>query len=134
MATIKIRKGDTVKVIAGRDKGKTGRVLEVQTEKQRLLVEGVMMVKRHTKANPARQIKGGIAEKEAPIHVSNVMVVTGDGKPSRIGRSRERELRPRRCAWRARRAKCCRPRARDNGKQSWPGSENITRRTYCRLL
>jgi len=85
MATIKIRKGDSVKVIAGRDKGKTGRVLEVQTEKQRLLVEGVMMVKRHTKANPARQIKGGIAEKEAPIHVSNVMVVTGDGKASRIG-------------------------------------------------
>jgi large subunit ribosomal protein L24 len=85
MATIKIRKGDTVTVIAGRDKGKTGRVLEVQKEAQRLLVEGVMMVKRHTKANPARQIKGGIAEKEAPIHVSNVMVVTGDGKPSRIG-------------------------------------------------
>jgi large subunit ribosomal protein L24 len=85
MATLKIRKGDTVKVIAGRDKGKTGRVLEVEKEKGRLLVEGVQMVKRHTKANPAKQIKGGIAEKEATIHVSNVMVVTGDGKASRVG-------------------------------------------------
>ena len=85
MATLKIRKGDTVKVIAGRDKGKTGRVLEVEKEKGRLLVEGVQMVKRHTKANPAKQIKGGVAEKEATIHVSNVMVVTGDGKTSRVG-------------------------------------------------
>ncbi|MBI2689571.1 MAG: 50S ribosomal protein L24 [Acidobacteria bacterium] len=85
MATTKIRKGDTVKVIAGRDKGKTGRVLEVQGEAGRLLVEGVMMVKRHTKANPAKQIKGGIAEKEGTIHVSNVMVMTGDGKASRVG-------------------------------------------------
>jgi len=85
MATNKIRKGDTVKVIAGRDKGKTGRVLEVTGERDRVLVEGVMMVKRHTKANPAKQIKGGIAEKEATIHVSNVMVVTADGKTSRVG-------------------------------------------------
>ncbi|HEU0119345.1 MAG TPA: 50S ribosomal protein L24 [Bryobacteraceae bacterium] len=82
---MKIRKGDTVKVIAGRDKGKTGRVLEVHKENERVLVEGVMLVKRHTKANPAKQVKGGIAEKEATIHVSNVMAVTGDGKPSRIG-------------------------------------------------
>lgn len=85
MATMKIRKGDTVKVIAGRDKGKTGRVLEVGRENSRVLVEGVMLVKRHTKANPAKQIKGGIAEKEASIHVSNVMIVTSDGKTSRVG-------------------------------------------------
>lgn len=91
MATIKIRKGDTVKVIAGRDKGKTGRVLEVQKDNDRLLVEGVMMVKRHTKANPAKQIKGGIAEKESAIHVSNVMVVTSDGKASRVGYKLEGE-------------------------------------------
>lgn len=91
MATNKIRKGDTVKVIAGRDKGKTGRVLEVTGERDRVLVEGVMMVKRHTKANPAKQIKGGIAEKEATIHVSNVMVVTADGKPSRVGYKMEGE-------------------------------------------
>lgn len=82
---MKIRKGDTVKVIAGRDKGKTGRVLEVHRDDNRVLVEGVMMVKRHTRANPQRQIKGGIAEKESPIHASNVMVVTSDGKPSRVG-------------------------------------------------
>jgi large subunit ribosomal protein L24 len=91
MATIKIRKGDTVKVIAGRDKGKTGRVLEVVKEKGRVLVEGVMMMKRHTKANPAKQIKGGIAEKEATIHVSNVMIVTSDGKPTRVGYKMEGE-------------------------------------------
>lgn len=91
MATIKIRKGDTVKVIAGRDKGKTGRVLEVVSEKERVLVEGVMMMKRHTKANPAKQIKGGIAEKEATVHVSNVMIVTADGKPTRVGYKLEGE-------------------------------------------
>ena len=91
MATIKIRKGDTVKVIAGRDKGKTGRVLEVLNEKERVLVEGVMMMKRHTKANPSKSIKGGIAEKEATIHVSNVMILTGDGKPTRVGYKLEGE-------------------------------------------
>ena len=91
MATIKIRKGDTVKVIAGRDKGKTGRVLEVLNEKERVLVEGVMMMKRHTKANPSKQIKGGIAEKEATVHVSNVMIVTADGKPTRVGYKLEGE-------------------------------------------
>ncbi|MFN0102994.1 MAG: 50S ribosomal protein L24 [Bryobacteraceae bacterium] len=91
MATIKIRKGDSVKVIAGRDKGKVGRVLEVQSARERLLVEGVMMVKRHTKANPSKQIKGGIAHKEATIHISNVMIVAGDGKPTRVGYKMEGE-------------------------------------------
>ena len=84
-ASIKIRKNDMVKVIAGRDKGKTGRVLEVNRETGRLLVEGVMMLKRHTRPNPAKQIKGGIAEKEGSIHVSNVMVLGSDGNPTRIG-------------------------------------------------
>ncbi len=74
-----------VKVIAGRDKGKTGRVLEVDRKTGRVLVEGVMLVKRHTRANPAKQIKGGIAEKEASIHVSNVMVLTSGGIATRIG-------------------------------------------------
>lgn len=91
MGTIKIRKGDTVKVIAGRDKGKTGRVLEVLNEKERVLVEGVMMMKRHTKANPSKQIKGGIAEKEATVHVSNVMIVGANGKPTRVGYKMEGE-------------------------------------------
>lgn len=80
----RIRKDDLVKVIAGRDKGKTGKVLSVDREKGRALVEGINMVKRHTKANPARQIKGGIAERESPIHLSNLMLVTADGKPTRV--------------------------------------------------
>lgn len=82
---MKIRKGDQVKVISGRDRGKTGRVLEVDRERNRLLVEGVMLIKRHTRANPQKQIKGGIAEKEATIHASNVMVLTSDGKPTKVG-------------------------------------------------
>ncbi len=85
---IRIKKNDMVKVIAGRDKGKTGRVLEVNRETGRLLVEGVQMMKRHTRPNPAKQIKGGIAEKEATIHVSNVMVLTAGGIPTRIGKSK----------------------------------------------
>jgi len=82
--SIRIRKNDTVRVIAGRDKGKTGRVLEVNHTTGRVLVEGVQMIKRHTRPNPARQIKGGIAEKESTIHVSNVMLLTPGGVPTRI--------------------------------------------------
>lgn len=84
-AKIRIRKGDMVRVITGRDKGKTGRVLEVDRETGRITVEGVMIVKKHTRPNPARQIKGGIAESEGSIHVSNVMVLTPGGVPTRIG-------------------------------------------------
>ena len=90
---IRIRKNDIVKVISGRDKGKTGRVLSVDREKGRLLVEGIMMIKRHTKANPSRQIKGGIAEKESSIHVSNVMIVTSNGVATRIATKIESETR-----------------------------------------
>jgi large subunit ribosomal protein L24 len=82
---IKIKKDDQVKVIAGRDKGKTGRVLDVDRETGRVLVEGVGLVKRHTRPNPARQIKGGIAERESPIAVSNVMILTSGGVATRIG-------------------------------------------------
>ncbi len=82
---IRIRKGDIVKVIAGRDKGKQGRVLEVNKKTGRLLVEGVMMVKKHVKPNPQRGIKGGIAEREGSIHVSNVMMMTSEGKVTRLG-------------------------------------------------
>ena len=81
----RIRKGDTVKVIAGRDKGKTGRVLEVDRLNNRVLVEGVMMSKKAVRPNPQRGIKGGIAERESKIHVSNVMLLTADGKTTRIG-------------------------------------------------
>jgi large subunit ribosomal protein L24 len=82
---IRIKKNDTVKVIAGKDKGKTGRVLEVDREKGRVLVEGVGMIKRHTRPNPAKQVKGGIAEREAAIHISNVMVATSGGVATRVG-------------------------------------------------
>lgn len=84
-ARIRLKKDDVVKVIAGKDKGKTGRILEVDQEKGRVLVEGVGMIKRHTRPNPARQVKGGIAEREAPIHVSNVMLTTSGGVATRIG-------------------------------------------------
>jgi len=82
---IKIRKDDTVRVIAGKDKGKTGRVLEVLRDRGRVLVEGVSMSKKHTRPNPAKQIKGGIAERESSIHISNVMILTPGGVPTRIG-------------------------------------------------
>src|SRR6516164_3131927 len=82
---VKIKKDDTVKVIAGRDKGKTGRVLHVDRDRGKVLVEGVSMVKRHTRPNPSRQIKGGIAERESPISISNVMIVTSGGIATRIG-------------------------------------------------
>jgi len=72
---IDIKKEDTVKVIAGRDKGKTGRVLRVDRETGKVLVEHVMMIKRHTRPNPQKQIKGGIAERESPLPASNVMIV-----------------------------------------------------------
>lgn len=82
---LKIRKDDTVKVIAGKDKGKTGRVLDVIRETGRVLIEGVGMVKRHTKPNPSKQIKGGIADRESSIAISNVMIVTSGGVATRVG-------------------------------------------------
>lgn len=83
---IELKKDDTVKVITGRDSGKTGRVLSVDRTTGRVLVEHVMMIKRHTRPNPAKQIKGGIAERESPIAASNVMVVCpGCNKAVRIG-------------------------------------------------
>lgn len=79
-----VKKGDTVKVIAGDDKGSVGRVLKVYPEKNRAIVEGVNIVKKHTKPN-AKNTQGGIVEKEAPIHISNLMVMEGN-TPTRIGR------------------------------------------------
>jgi large subunit ribosomal protein L24 len=85
MAGIKIKRNDTVEVIAGKDKGKRGRVLRIIADKNRVLVEHVMMVKKHVKPNPQRNIKGGIAEQESPIHISNVMLVDGEGNKTRVG-------------------------------------------------
>ena len=83
---MKIRKGDTVEVISGKDAGKQGRVLVVDRSRERLVIEGVNMIKRHTRPNPQKNIKGGVVEREAPIHASNVMVISPDsGKRSRIG-------------------------------------------------
>ena len=98
--SLKIRKGDNVMVIAGDDKGKTGRVLSVDEAKRRVIVEKINFVKRHTKARSQNQ-QGGILEKEAPIHLSNVMLfdpkagrgvrvgvrTTKDGKRERISRA-----------------------------------------------
>jgi large subunit ribosomal protein L24 len=72
---VDLKKNDTVKVIAGRDKGKMGRVLSVDREKGRVLVEHVAVIKRHTRPNPSKQIKGGIAERESPVDSSNVLIV-----------------------------------------------------------
>lgn len=82
---IHIKKGDIVKVIAGDSKGSQGKVLEVDVEHYRALVEGVNMVSKHTKAN-AKNPNGGIVKKEAPIHISNLMVVDAKGNVTRIGR------------------------------------------------
>ena len=83
---IRIKKNDLVEVITGRDRGKRGKVLQVLPEKARLIVQGVNFIKRHTRPNPQKNIKGGIAEREAPIHVSNVMIVSpDDDKKTRIG-------------------------------------------------
>jgi large subunit ribosomal protein L24 len=81
-----IRRNDTVKVITGRDKGKEGRVLRVIPEKGRVLVEHVMMMKKHVRPNPQRNIKGGIAEQESSIAISNVQLVCGTCGPVRVGR------------------------------------------------
>jgi large subunit ribosomal protein L24 len=82
---IRIRKNDTVQVIAGKDAGKRGKVLKVLRDKGRVIVQGVNFIKRHTRPNPQRNIKGGVAEREAAIHVSNVMVIADDDRRTRIG-------------------------------------------------
>lgn len=81
-----IKKGDTVQVIAGDNKGKQGKVLKVEVAKQRAIVEGVNLVKKATKPN-AQNPQGGIVEKEAPIHISNMLVLDPkSGKPTKVGR------------------------------------------------
>jgi len=89
---LKIRSGDQVTVIAGKDRGKSGRVLRVEPAKERLYVEGLNMAKRHVRPSQAsvtgRQL-GGVVESEGPIHVSNVMLLDGRGKPTRVGIERE---------------------------------------------
>jgi len=84
---LSIKKNDQVKVISGKDKGKIGKVLKVFPEKQRIIVERVNLIKKHTRANPKKQIQAGIIEKEAAIHISKVMVICPECKrPTRIGK------------------------------------------------
>ena len=79
-----IKKNDQVKVISGRDRGKTGRVLDVDIARNRILVEHVQVVKRHTRPNPQRNVKGGIVERETPVHRSNVMLLCPSCGPIRV--------------------------------------------------
>jgi large subunit ribosomal protein L24 len=84
---MKVRKGDTVLVISGKDKGAKGKVLQAYPARNKVLVEGVNRIKKHTpiSTNQRGSQSGGIVTQEAPIHVSNVMIVDSDGKPARIG-------------------------------------------------
>jgi large subunit ribosomal protein L24 len=85
-APLGIRHGDTVKVMAGRSKGKTGKVLSVDPVKRRVTVERANIIKKHTRPNPSKNIRGGILDKEGPIDISNVMLVCpGCGKHTRVG-------------------------------------------------
>jgi large subunit ribosomal protein L24 len=82
-----IRKNDNVLVITGKNRGTRGRVLKVDPAKNRLVIEGVNMIKRHTKPNPQKNIKGGVVEREASVHASNVQLVCPEcGKQTRVGR------------------------------------------------
>lgn len=81
-----VRRNDNVVVLAGKDRGKRGRVLKVLPERNRLIVEGVNFIKRHTRPNPGQNIKGGVVEREASLHASNVQVVCPEcSEPTRIG-------------------------------------------------
>ena len=86
-----IRTGDRVIVIAGNDKGEAGKVVWVSSDSKRVIVEGVRRVKRHTKHRPGMMTPGGIIEKSAPIHVSNVALVDRDGNPTRVRHERQED-------------------------------------------
>ena len=92
MKKTRLKRDDVVVVIAGKDRGKQGKVLRVIPSKGRVIVERVNLIKRHTRPNPAKNIAGGISEREAAIAISNVMLVDPDrGVPTRIGRRRDNE-------------------------------------------
>jgi large subunit ribosomal protein L24 len=82
-----IRKNDTVLIVTGKDRGKRGRVLKVLPEKNRLVIEGMNLIKRHTRPNPGKNIKGGIVEREASLHASNAQLICPEcGAQTRVGR------------------------------------------------
>ncbi len=92
---MKIKKGDTVQVIAGKDKGAKGKVIQAYPDRDRVLVEGVNRIKKHTRVtqNQRGAQSGGIVTQEAPIHVSNVMVIDSEDKPTRVGYRKDEEGR-----------------------------------------
>ena len=94
---LKLQRNDNVEVITGKNAGKRGRVLRVMADENRVLVEHVHMVKKHVHPNPQRNIKGGIAEQEAPIHISNVMLVCSSCGPTRVGHKIEGDTKVRVC-------------------------------------
>jgi large subunit ribosomal protein L24 len=91
MASMKIKKGDTVLVVAGKDKGAKGKVILAYPETNKILVEGVNRIKKHTRVSTTQRgaKSGGIVTQEAPIHVSNVMVVDSEGKATRVGAAKD---------------------------------------------
>ena len=93
MAALKVRRDDTVRIIAGKDKGKTGRVIRTDPRNDRVYVEGLNMVKRHQRAQPGRpNMQVGVIEREGPVHVSNVALVDPkDHKPTRLGSRRSED-------------------------------------------
>jgi large subunit ribosomal protein L24 len=95
--SLNIQRNDKVAVISGAYRGKQGRVLSVLPDKDRILVEHVRMVKKNVRPNPQKNIKGGIAEQEAPIHISNVLLVCPDCGPTRIGHRFEGSTKVRVC-------------------------------------
>lgn len=92
---MKVRKGDTVVVIAGKDKGAKGRVIQAYPDSGRVLVEGVNRIKKHTRISRTQRgaQSGGIVTQEAPVHISNVMVTDSDGKPARVGKRTDEDGR-----------------------------------------
>ena len=99
MAGLKIQRNDTVQVITGseKDRGRQGRVLRVFPDEQKVVVQGIRVIKKNVKPNPQRNIKGGTAEQEAKLHISNVMLVCPDCGPSRVGFRMEGETKVRVC-------------------------------------
>ena len=118
--SLNIQRNDTVEVITGADKGKRGRVLRVLPGENRMLVEHVRMVKKNVRPNPQRNIKGGIAEQEAAIQISNVMLVCGNCGPTRVGHKFEGDTKVRVCK-KCGKTLAAKTRARRN--RDWPSSE-----------
>ncbi len=99
MRSPKLKKNDQVVVIAGKDRGRQGKIIRILPGRRRVIVERVNLIKRHTRPNPSKNIAGGISEKEAPIDISNVMLVDPDRNTrTRVGRRRDAEGVPERYA------------------------------------